>query len=220
MDLPILLVFTHDSISVGEDGPTHQPIEQMASFRAMPGMTVIRPADANETVEAYRVILSLKDRPAVLICTRQNLPVIDRSKFAAAGGLARGAYVLADPPDGDPEVILIATGSEVSLCLTAREQLKAEGLKVRVVSMPCWELFDEQDQAYQDSVLPPAITARVSVEEASPVGWHRYVGSAGIVLGMKTFGMSAPLKVVTEHFGFVPDHVVAAAKKVLGRAGK
>jgi transketolase len=220
MNLPILLVFTHDSISVGEDGPTHQPIEQMASFRAMPGMTVIRPADANEMVEAYRVIMSLKDRPAVLICTRQNLPVIDRSKFAPAGLLAKGAYVLADPPDGAPEVILIATGSEVSLCLTAWEQLMASGLKVRVVSMPCWELFDEQGQDYQDSVLPPAITARVSVEEASPVGWHRYVGSQGIVLGMKTFGMSAPLKVVTEHFGFVPDHVVAAAKEVLGRTGK
>jgi transketolase len=220
MDLPILLVFTHDSISVGEDGPTHQPIEQVASFRAMPGMTVIRPADANEMVEAYRVIMSLKDRPTVLICTRQNLPVIDRSKFAPAAGVAKGAYVLADPPDGAPEVILIATGSEVSLCLTAWEQLSAEGLKVRVVSMPSWELFDEQDQAYQDSVLPPNITARVSVEEASPVGWHRYVGSQGIVLGMKTFGMSAPLKVVTEHFGFVPDHVVAAAKEVLGRTGK
>jgi transketolase len=220
MDLPILLVFTHDSISVGEDGPTHQPIEQVASFRAMPGMTVIRPADANEMVEAYRVIMSQKSRPTVLICTRQNLPVIDRSKFAPAGGLAKGAYVLADPPDGPPEVILIATGSEVSLCLTACEQLSAAGIKVRVVSMPCWELFDEQDQAYQDSVLPPEITARVSVEEASPVGWHRYVGSQGIVLGMKTFGMSAPLKVVAEHFGFVPDHVVAAAKEVLGRAGK
>jgi transketolase len=220
MDLPILLVFTHDSISVGEDGPTHQPIEQIASFRAMPGMTVIRPADANEMVEAYRVIMSLKDRPTVLICTRQNLPVIDRSKFAPASGLAKGAYVLADPPDGSPEVILIATGSEVSLCLTAFEQLTAAGLKVRVVSMPSWELFDEQDQAYQDSILPPAITARVSVEEASPVGWHRYVGSQGKVLGMKTFGMSAPLKVVTEHFGFVPDHVVAAAKEVLARAGK
>jgi transketolase len=220
MDLPILLVFTHDSISVGEDGPTHQPIEQVASFRAMPGMIVIRPADANEMVEAYRVIMSLKDRPTVLVCTRQNLPVIDRSKFAPASGVAKGAYVLADPPDGAPEVILLATGSEVSLCLAAMEQLIAGGIKARVVSMPCWELFDEQDQAYQDSVLPPNITARVSVEEASPVGWHRYVGSQGIVLGMKTFGMSAPLKVVTEHFGFVPDHVVAAAKEVLGQTGK
>jgi transketolase len=220
MDLPVILVFTHDSISVGEDGPTHQPIEQIDSLRAMPGMIVIRPADANEMVEAYRVMMSLKHRPTALICTRQNLPVIDRGKFGPASGLARGAYVLADPPDGAPEVILIGTGSEVSLCLAAREKLSAAGTKVRVVSMPSWELFDEQDQDYQDSVLPPAITARVSVEEASPVGWHRYVGSQGVVLGMKTFGMSAPLKVVTEHFGFVPEHVVAAAKEALGRAGK
>ena len=217
MDLPVIHIWTHDSISVGEDGPTHQPIEQIASLRAMPGMTVIRPADANEMVEAYRVIMSLKDRPTALICTRQNLPTIDRSKFAPASGLAQGAYVLADPPDGQPEVILIGTGSEVSLCLTAFEKLSAEGIKVRVVSMPSWELFDEQSQDYQDRVLPPAVTARVSVEEASPLGWHRYVGSRGIVLGMKTFGMSAPIKVVAEHFGFVPDHVVAAAKDVLSR---
>jgi transketolase len=220
MDLPVILVFTHDSISVGEDGPTHQPIEQVASLRAMPGMIVMRPADANEMVEAYRVIMSLKDRPAALICTRQALPIIDRSKFAPASGVAQGAYVLTDPPDGQPELILIGTGSEVSLCLTACEQLSAEGLKVRVVSMPSWELFDEQSRDYQDRVLPPAVTARVSVEEASPLGWHRYVGSRGVVLGMKTFGMSAPIKVVTEHFGFVTEHVVAAAKEVVGRAGK
>ncbi len=219
MDLPVIHIWTHDSISVGEDGPTHQPIEQIASLRAMPGMIVIRPADANEMVEAYRVIMSLKDRPAGLICTRQALPIVDRSKFGPAGGLAKGAYVLADPLNGQPELILIGTGSEVSLCLTAYEQLSTEGLKVRVVSMPSWELFDEQSQDYQDSVLPPAVTARVSVEEASPLGWHRYVGSRGVVLGMKTFGMSAPIKVVAEHFGFVPEHVVAAAKEVLGRAG-
>ena len=220
MDLPVIHIWTHDSISVGEDGPTHQPIEQIASLRAMPGMTVIRPADANEMVEAYRVTMSLKGRPVALICTRQALPIVDRSKFAPASGLARGAYVLADPPNGQPELILIGTGSEVSLCLTAYEQLSAEGIKVRVVSIPSWELFDEQSQDYQDSVLPPAVTARVSVEEASPLGWHRYVGSRGMVLGMKTFGMSAPLKVVTEHFGFVAEHVVAAAKEVLGRAGR
>jgi len=219
MDLPVIHIWTHDSISVGEDGPTHQPIEQIASLRALPGMIVIRPADANEMVEAYRVTMSLKDRPVALICTRQALPIVDRSKFAPASGLARGAYVLADPPNGQPELILIGTGSEVSLCLTAYEQLSAEGIKVRVVSMPSWELFDEQSQDYQDRVLPPAVTARVSVEEASPLGWHRYVGSRGKVLGMKTFGMSAPLKVVTEHFGFVAEHVVAAAKEVLGRAG-
>ncbi|MFW6112965.1 MAG: transketolase [Thermodesulfobacteriota bacterium] len=218
MDLPVIHIWTHDSISLGEDGPTHQPIEQIASLRAMPGMIVIRPADANEMVEAYRVIMSLKDRPVALICTRQALPTVDRSKFAAASGLAQGAYVLADPPDGQPELILMGTGSEVSLCLAASEQLTSEGVKVRVVSMPSWELFDEQSQDYQNSVLPPAVTARVSVEEASPIGWHRYAGSKGVVLGMKTFGMSAPLKVVTEHFGFVPDHVVAAAKEALGRA--
>jgi transketolase len=220
MDLPVILIFTHDSISLGEDGPTHQPIEQIASLRAMPGLIVIRPADANEMVEAYRVIMSLKDRPAALVCTRQPLPVIDRGKFAGAGGLTRGAYVLADPPDGKPELILIGTGSEVSLCLTAWEQLSAEGVKVRVVSMPSWELFDEQDPEYRQSVLPPDVTARVSVEEASPLGWDRYVGSRGTVLGMKTFGMSAPLKVVTEHFGFVPEHVVNAAREVLSRAEK
>jgi transketolase len=219
MDLPVIHIWTHDSISVGEDGPTHQPIEQIASLRAMPGMILIRPADANEMVEAYRVIMSLQDRPAALICTRQALPIVDRSKFAPASGLAQGAYVLADPADGQPELILIGTGSEVSLCLTAYEQLSAEGIKVRVVSMPSWELFDEQSRDYQDRVLPPAVAARVSVEEASPIGWDRYVGSRGVVLGMKTFGMSAPIKVVTEHFGFVPEHVVAAAKEVLGRAG-
>jgi transketolase len=219
MDLPVIHIYTHDSISVGEDGPTHQPIEQIASLRAMPGMILIRPADANEMVEAYRVIMSLKDRPAALICTRQALPIVDRSKFAAASGLAKGAYVLADPPDGQPELILIGTGSEVSLCITAWEQLTAEGIKVRVVSMPSWELFDGQNAEYRASVLPPAVTARVSVEEASSLGWDRYVGNQGLVLGMKTFGMSAPLKVVTEHFGFVAEHVVAAAKEVLGRAG-
>ena len=182
-------------------------------------MTVIRPADANEMVEAYRIIMSTKDRPAALICTRQALPIVDRTKFAPASGLAQGAYVLADPPDGTPELILIGTGSEVSLCLAAYDQLTAAGIKTRVVSMPSWELFDEQSQEYQDSVLPPAVTARVSVEEASPIGWDRYVGSRGAVVGMRTFGMSAPIKVVAEHFGFVPEHVVAAAKEVLGRTG-
>lgn len=218
MDLPVIFVYTHDSISVGEDGPTHQPIEQIASLRAIPGMIVIRPADANEMVEAYRVIMSLKDRPATLICTRQDIPIIDRGKFAAASGLAQGAYVLADPPDGQPELILIGTGSEVSLCLKAWEQLIAEGIKARVVSMPSWELFDEQSRDYQDQVLPPGVTARVSVEGASRLGWDRYVGSRGAMLGMRTFGLSAPIKVVTEHFGFTPEHVVAAAKEVLGRA--
>ena len=218
MDLPVLHVWTHDSISLGEDGPTHQPIEQLVSLRAIPGMVVIRPADANEMVEAYRVALSLKNRPVALICTRQALPIVDRTKFAAASGLAKGAYVLVDASDGKPDVILIGCGSEVGLCVQAWEQLTAQGTKARVVSMPCWALFDEQDQAYRDTVLPPSIGARVTVEEASPIGWDRYAGPNGVVLGMRTFGMSAPMKIVTEHFGFTPEHVVAAAKQVMARA--
>ncbi len=216
MDLPVLHIWTHDSISVGEDGPTHEPIEQLVSLRAIPGMVVIRPADANEMSEAYRCILQLQHRPAALICSRQPLPIVDRTKFAPATGLAKGAYVLVDPPDAKPDVILIASGSEVTLCLTACDKLVAEGVKTRVVSMPSWELFEEQDVAYRDSVLPPSITARVTVEEGSPLGWQRYAGPAGVVLGMRTFGMSAPMKVVAEHFGFTTDSVVAAAKRAIG----
>ena len=185
MDLPVLHIWTHDSISVGEDGPTHEPIEQLVSLRAIPGMVVIRPADANEMSEAYRCILQLQHRPAALICSRQPLPIVDRTKFAPAAGLAKGAYVLTDAPDGRPDVILIASGSEVTLCLAARDKLVAEGIKARVVSMPSWELFEEQDAAYRDSVLPPAVTARVTVEEGSPLGWQRYAGPAGVVLGMR-----------------------------------
>ncbi len=216
MDLPVLHIWTHDSISLGEDGPTHQPIEQLVSLRAIPGMVVIRPADANEMTEAYRVALKLPDRPVALICTRQALPIVDRTQFAAASGLARGAYVLADSPAGPPDVILIASGSEVSLCLGARDRLSTEGIHARVVSMPSWELFEEQDAAYFEAVLPAEVTARVSVEEGSRLGWQRYVGSAGVVLGMRTFGMSAPIKVVMEHFGFTVDGVVAAAKQSMG----
>jgi len=219
MDLPVFHVWTHDTISVGEDGPTHQPIEQLVSLRAIPGMVVIRPADANEVVEAYRLIFSLKDRPAALICSRQALPIFDRTRFAPASGLAKGGYVLVDAADGNPDVILIGCGGEVSLCVQAFERLTAENVKVRVVSMPAWQLFDQQDQQYRDSVLPPWVTARVTVEEASPIGWERYAGRDGVVLGMRTFGMSAPMKVVAEHFGFTPDHVVAVAKEVLGRRG-
>jgi transketolase len=218
MEIPALHVWTHDSISLGEDGPTHQPIEQLVSLRAVPGMLVIRPADANEMVEAYRVALSLKDRPCELICSRQALPIYDRSKFAAASGLAKGAYTLVDAPDGKPEVILIGCGSEVSLCVAAWEKLTAQGVKTRVVSMPCWALFDAQDQAYRDSVLPPAVGARVTVEEASPIGWERYAGRTGVVLGMRTFGMSAPMKIVMEHFGFTVDHVVSAAKEAMANS--
>jgi transketolase len=215
MELSVIHVWTHDSIGVGEDGPTHQPIEQLLSLRAIPGMVVIRPADANETTEAYKVVLRLKHRPAAIICSRQPLPTVDRSKFAPAAMLAKGAYVLADAPEGKPAVILIGTGSEVGLCMAAREKLIAEGIGARVVSMPSWELFDDQDQAYRDSVLPPGITARVTVEEASPLGWTRYAGRRGVVLGMHSFGMSAPIAVVAEHFGFTVDRVVESAKKVM-----
>ena len=216
MDLPVLHIWTHDLISVGEDGPTHEPIEQLVSLRAIPGMVVIRPADANEMSEAYRCILQLQHRPAALICSRQPLPIVDRTKFAPAAGLAKGAYVLTDAPDAKPDVILIASGSEVTLCLTARDKLVAEGVTTRVVSMPSWELFEEQDATYRDSVLPPSVTARVTVEEGSPLGWQRYAGPTGVVLGMRTFGMSAPMKVVAEHFGFTTDTVVAAAKRAMG----
>jgi transketolase len=218
MNLPVLHVWTHDSISVGEDGPTHQPIEQMASLRAMPGMIVIRPCDANEMVEAYRLALASKHRPVALICSRQALPTIDRARYASAAGLARGAYVLADADDGRLDVILIGTGSEVGLCTTARELLAREGIGSRVVSMPSWEIFEDQDEAYRSSVLPPTVSARVTVEEASPLGWDRYAGSRGVVLAMRSFGMSAPMKVVAEHFGFTPELVVAAARKAI--AGK
>jgi transketolase len=217
MDLPVLNIWTHDSISLGQDGPTHQPIEQLVSLRAIPGMMVIRPADANETAEAYRLVMPLTHRPAALILSRQTLPIFDRSKLAPASGLAKGAYVLAEAPNGEPDVILIGTGSEVSLCLAARDLLAKDKIKARVVSMPCRELFDAQDDAYRESVLPSSITARVTVEEASPIGWDRYAGPKGIVLGMDTFGLSAPLKVVMEHFGFTPERVVEAAKQAVGR---
>ncbi len=218
MEIPTLRIWTHDTISLGEDGPTHQPIEQLVSLRAVPGMLVIRPADANEMTEAYRVAMSSKKHPCEIICSRQALPIYDRTKFAAASGLAKGAYVMVDAPDGKPDVILIGCGSEVALCVQAWEQLTKEGIKTRVVSMPCWALFDGQDQAYRDSVLPPSVGARVTVEEASKIGWDRYAGGTGVVLGMHTFGMSAPMKVVMEHFGFTVDHVVSAAKQAIANS--
>jgi transketolase len=215
MELSVIHIWTHDSIGVGEDGPTHQPIEQLMSLRAIPGMVVLRPADANEVSEAWRVVMKLKRRPAAIVCSRQPLPTIDRDAFAPASGLAKGAYVLADAPDGKPSVILIGTGSEVSLCMAAREKLVAEGIATRVVSMPSWELFDEQDRAYQDSVLPPSITARVTVEQATPIGWDRYAGPKGKILAMHSFGMSAPIAAVAQHFGFTPDRVVETAKQAM-----
>lgn len=215
MELPVIYVFTHDSIGVGEDGPTHQPVEHLASLRAIPGLVTIRPGDANEVVEAWRVIMQLQHQPVILALTRQALPTLDRTKYGSALGVAQGAYVLADADDGKPEVLLLATGSEVPLCVTAFEQLKAEGIKARVVSMPSWELFERQSQEYRDSVIPPGITARVSVEQATTFGWSQYVGSTGTSIGMTTFGASAPLKDLTKHFGFTVDRVMAAAKQQL-----
>jgi len=218
MELPVIYIFSHDSIGLGEDGPTHQPIEQLASLRAIPGLVTLRPADANEVVEAYRYIMQLTHEPAVLILSRQALPTFDRSKYAPASGVARGAYVLGDAPSGNPEVILLASGSEVSLAVDAHEKLLAEGIRSRVVSMPSWDIFDHQSQEYRDSVLPPQVKARVAVEQASTFGWEHYTGLDGRIIGMKTFGASAPLKELQRRFGFEPDHVVAAAKQLLGRA--
>src|SRR6059036_1953973 len=217
MELPTIFVFTHDAMGDGEDGPTHQPVEHLASLRAIPGLITLRPGDANEVVEAYRYVIQLRHQPAALVLSRQPLPTLDRTKYAAASGAARGAYVLAEAPGGDPEVIIIASGSEVSLAVEAHETLVAEGIRSRVVSMPSWEIFDQQAQEYRDSVLPPSVKARVAVEQASTFGWERYVGSAGCVIGMTTFGASAPLKELQRKFGFEPDHVVTAAKEVLRR---
>ena len=217
MELPTIFVFTHDAMGDGEDGPTHQPVEHLASLRAIPGLVTLRPGDANEVVEAYRYVMQLRHQPAVLALSRQPLPTLDRRVFASAAGVARGAYVLADPQSGNPEVLLIASGSEVSLAVEAHEKLLAEGIRSRVVSMPSWEIFDQQTQEYRDSVLPPAVKARVAVEQASTFGWERYVGSAGRVIGMTTFGASAPLKALQKKFGFEPDRIVAAARQLLGR---
>ena len=217
MELPTLFIFTHDAMGDGEDGPTHQPIEHLASLRAIPGLVTLRPGDANEVVEAYRYIMQLRHQPAVLALSRQPLPTLDRTKYAAASGVAKGAYVLADAPGGNPEVILIASGSEVSLAVDAHEKLLAEGIRSRVVSMPSWDIFERQSPAYRDSVLPSAVTARVAVEQGSTFGWERYVGNVGRVIGMKTFGASAPLKELQKKFGFQPDQVVAAAKEQLGK---
>jgi transketolase len=217
MELPTIFVFTHDAMGDGEDGPTHQPVEQLASLRAIPGLVTLRPGDANEVVEAYRYIVQLRDEPAVLALSRQPLPTLDRTRYAPASGLKRGAYVLGDPPAGNPEVILIASGSEVSLAVEAHEQLLAGGIRSRVVSMPSWEIFEHQTQEYRDGVLPPNVTARVAVEQASTFGWERYVGTSGRIIGMKTFGASAPLKELQRKFGFEPDQVATAAKALLGR---
>jgi transketolase len=217
-DAHVIYVWTHDSIALGEDGPTHQPVEQIASLRAMPNMIVLRPADANETVEAWRIAVRHTGGPVGLVLTRQKLPVLDRATLGPAADTVRGAYVLADAQSGTvPELILIATGSEVSLALEAHRRLSDEGARSRVVSMPSWELFEAQPKEYRDSVLPPSVTARVSVEAASPFGWERWVGPAGAIIGVDHFGASAPGPVVMEHYGFTVEHVVEVARRVLAR---
>jgi transketolase len=215
MELPTLFVFTHDAMGDGEDGPTHQPVEHLASLRAIPGLTVLRPGDANEVVEAYKYILQLRHKPAIMVLSRQPLPTLDRSKYSSAAGVSRGAYVLADSPDKNPEIILIASGSEVSLAVEAHEHLVSEGIRSRVISMPSWDIFENQSQEYRDSVLPPRVVARVAVEQASTFGWERYVGSSGCIIGMQTFGASAPLKELQKKFGFEPEAVSAVAKELL-----
>lgn len=217
MELPTIFVFTHDAMGDGEDGPTHQPVEQLVSLRAIPGLVVLRPGDANEVVEAYRYILQLRHQPAVLALSRQPLPTFDRGKYASAAGVARGAYVMADAPGGPPEIILIASGSEVSLIVEAHEALTAKGVRSRVVSMPSWDIFEHQPAAYREEVLPHAVKLRLAVEQASALGWERYVGDQGRVIGMKAFGASAPLKELQRKFGFEPGHVVATALEMLGR---
>ncbi len=218
MEIPVIYIFTHDSIGVGEDGPTHQPIEQMACLRAVPGLITLRPGDANEVVEAWKVIMQLHHEPTALVLTRQALPTLDRSRYAPASGVAKGAYILADAPDGKPQVVLMASGSEVSLCLDAYEKLQSEGIKARVVSMPSWEIFERQSDEYKEEVLPSDIKARVAVEQASSFGWSQYVGSTGRVIGMRTFGASAPLKELQKKFGFTPETVMTAARETIARS--
>jgi transketolase len=215
MELPSLFVFTHDAMGDGEDGPTHQPIEQLIAMRAIPGMTMLRPADANEVVEAYHTVLQFRHRPAALALSRQLLPIFDRSKYASGEGVARGAYVMADAPGGSPQILLIASGSEVALAIDAHETLIAGGIRSRVVSMPSWELFEQQPQNYRESVLPREVSARIAIEQGSTLGWDRYVGAAGKVVGMHTFGASAPLKELQRKFGFEPERIVALAKEML-----
>ena len=217
MEIPVVHIFTHDSIGVGEDGPTHQPVEQLVSLRAIPGLLVFRPADANEVAETWRYVAQLKREPAVIVLSRQALPTVDRSQMAPASEITKGAYTLVDA-EGELDVILIATGSEVGLALSARDELAGAGVGARVVSMPCSELFDRQSQAYRDEVLPPSVKARVAIEQASTLGWHRYVGDGGAIVGMHTFGASAPLKMLVEKFGFTPDAVAQIARERVAAA--
>ena len=220
MEIPVIFVYTHDSIGLGEDGPTHQPIEQLATLRATPGIVLLRPGDANEVVEAWKVIMQLNREPAAIVLSRQAMPTFDRTKFASAAGVAKGAYVLADAADGKPELILIGTGSELSLCVGAYEQLSKEGVKARVVSLPSWDLFEKQSQSYKDEVLPPSVGARVAVEQGSTFGWARWVGPTGSVVGMTTFGASAPIKDLQKKFGFTVENVVKVARETMARQPK
>jgi transketolase len=213
MELPVVFVFTHDSIGVGEDGPTHQPIEQLTQLRATPGLITLRPGDANETTQAWKIALAQTHRPSCIVLSRQPMPTLDRSKYAGAEGVAKGAYVLADSGEGEPDVILIATGSEVGMTVEAFEKLKAEGVSARVVSMPSWELFEDQDKTYRDSVFPPSVKGRVVVEQAGPMGWDRYVGQTGAKVVMNTFGASAPIDKLQAKFGFTVDNIVKLAKE-------
>jgi transketolase len=215
MELPTFFVFTHDAMGDGEDGPTHQPVEHLISLRAVPGLIVLRPADANEVVEAYRFVMQLSHRPAVIALSRQALPTFDRRKYAPASGVARGAYVMAESPGGTPQIIVIASGSEVALAVDAYEALTSQGVRARVVSMPSWEIFESQPQSYREEVLPPKAKARVAIEQGSVLGWDRYVGPEGRVIGMQTFGASAPLKELQRKFGFEPERVVSVARELL-----
>src|SRR5215467_8544344 len=214
MEIPV--IFTDDSIGVGEDGPTHQPVEHLASLRAIPGLIILRPADANEVVEAWKIIMNLRHKPSALILSRQALPTLDRKKYGPASDVSKGAYVLADASSGKPDVLLLASGSEVSLCIEAFERMKVQGLQGRVVSMPSWELFAQQTQEYRDSVIPPRIMARVAVEQASTFGWERFTGLTGECIGMRTFGASAPLKELQRKFGFTVENIVSAARRQAG----
>jgi transketolase len=221
MEIPVIHIFTHDSIGVGEDGPTHQPVEHLASLRAIPGLVTLRPADTNEVIEAWRVIAGFRHEPVALILTRQAVPTLDRTRYAAAEGLRRGAYILADADDGRPQVLLLASGSEVALCVEAYEALKAEGINARVVSMPSWEIFEHycrDHPEYREHVLPKSVTARVSVEKGSTLGWARYVGAGGDSVGMESFGASAPLKELQKKFGFTPENIITAAKRQIAEA--
>ena len=219
MEIPVIYVFTHDSIGLGEDGPTHQPVEQLPTLRSIPGLVTIRPCDANEVIEAWRYVIGLRHHPAALILSRQKVPTLDRKKYASAKGLYKGAYAIADC-EGTPDLILIATGSEVSFAIQAAEKLKEEGIKVRVVSMPSWEIFEKQDENYRNNLLPPEVKARLSIEQAATFGWDRYIGSEGKALGMTTFGASAPLKDVLKKFGFTVENIVKHAKELLQSVSK